>query len=70
MNFSKVDQLVETTINGNSIANNKTYMNMIKSITYNDIIVYADTYGYTISANDLGKSKKIDAIKSIVKRNF
>lgn len=42
----KVNTLVETRINGNSIINNKTYCNMLKSIKKQDILDYSFSLGY------------------------
>ena len=41
----KVQELINTRINGNYIETNKTYMNMIKQINRNDIQIWNDIYG-------------------------
>ena len=42
---SIIDALVETRINGNSISNNKTYVNMMRRVKKEDINEYAGDYG-------------------------
>ena len=40
-----VGELVDTRINGNSIMNNKTYVNMLRRVKKEDINEYANEYG-------------------------
>ena len=65
-----VSELIETRINGNSIKGNNTYEKMIKRVSFKDILSYTTNLDYKYSIEDIGKSKKIDLINSIVKRNF
>lgn len=62
MHAKIINELIETRINGNSIKNNKTYMSMINRITINDILTYANSYGYAVQG-----VTKINLIESIVK---
>jgi len=66
----KIDALIETRINGNSIKGNETYEKMLRSLKFSDIRSYASLMDYKTSINDIGKSQKLDLINSIVKRNF
>jgi hypothetical protein len=61
-----VTELIETVINGNSISNNDTYKKMLNRVTFKNIVHYASLYNYKWSIDDIGRSQKIDLIKSIV----
>ena len=61
-----IEELIETRINGNSIKGNDTYEKMIKRITFQDILRYANNNNYKWSIEDIGRNQKIDLINSIV----
>jgi len=61
-----IEELIETRINGNSIRSNDTYEKMIKRITFQDILRYANNNDYKWSIEDIGRNQKIDLINSIV----
>lgn len=59
-----IEQLVETRINGNSIANNKTYLNMLKRVTKEDI-QYSEINFYNIKLYG-SKIEMIEQLKESV----
>lgn len=65
--MKKIEELINTRINGNSIKGNETYEKMLKSIKFQDICLYAKEYGYKWNLEDIGRSQKLDLINSIVK---
>ena len=62
--FKIIEELVSTRINGNSIKGNKTYENMLRRISIQDIIDFAKTYFYKWGLSKV--NRKIDLIESIV----
>ena len=60
--YEKVQALVETRINGNSIRGNKTYENMLKQISLSDIQSYADGLGIMIYGST--KLQNIEQIRN------
>jgi len=56
-----IETLVETRINGNSISGNKTYENMLKRITKDNIDTYAYELGYAVCTG----STKLGMIEAI-----
>ena len=58
--LEKVSGLVATRINGNSIRGNKTYESWLKSVTKEDILQYANQFGYEVC-----KGTKLDMIESL-----
>lgn len=66
----KIQALVETRINGNSIRGNKTYENMLRSVTLRDITSFAYSMDLKYNSSERGRAQKLDLINSIVKWNF
>jgi hypothetical protein len=65
--FEKIEALIETRINGNSIKGNKTYENMIKSLRTNDFRAY-EYEKFDGIVNTEWTYKKIDKIE--IYKNF
>jgi hypothetical protein len=65
--FEKIEALIETRINGNSIKGNKTYENMIKSLRTNDFRSY-ENENFNGVLSTLWTYKKIDKIE--IYKNF
>ena len=58
--MTKIELLVETRVNGNSIKENETYENMLKSLTKNDIRSYANfQYGLNLYGSKLEMIEQI-----------
>jgi len=58
--FEKIEALIETRINGNSIKGNKTYENMIKSLRTKDFRAYESNFE---GLDTLWIYKKVDKIE-------
>lgn len=57
-----IEELINTRINGNNIKNNQTYLNMIKSITKEDINQYCLNMDYSLVYGN--KIEMIEQIKN------
>jgi len=71
--YEKIEQLVNTRINGNSIKGNKTYENMLKSVKVVDIVNYGLDMGVNINYEPSYKPSKlylINYIKDILTGDF
>ena len=61
--FEKIEALIETRINGNSIKGNKTYENMIKSLRTKDFRAYESNFSELEGLDTLWIYKKVDKIE-------
>jgi len=63
--FEKIETLIETRINGNSIKGNSTYENMIKSLKSTDFMAY-DNMFYSDNPT-MNIYKKVDKIEKYIR---
>lgn len=65
--YQIIEELVNTRINGNSIKGNKTYENMLKRVTKDNILDYHNLYSIDCFENIYGsKLEMIEQIRNSV----
>ena len=64
--FDKIEALIETRINGNSIKGNKTYENMIKSLKSSDFMAYDSNFGGNPTMYIYKKIDKIEFYRDLI----
>lgn len=66
--YEKIEELVNTRINGNSIKGNETYENMLKQVNRADINHYANWH--EIEASGFNKLEMIESIRDALVGGF
>ena len=65
-----IQELIETTVNGNSIKGNETYEKMLKRITMKDLFTFAQKYEMRWDMEEVCTAQKSDFIKILAKLNY